>query len=94
MEILKNIIGDKIEDIYSQCERTGSELNSYECAEAIIDILLAHNLLDDEALSILVIKECIDDIYGQDCAYYNVDGFKIAENIYDRGFRLCHEKKE
>ena len=93
MEMLKILIGDTIEEHYSLCESTGSEFNSYKCSETIIDLLLANNLIDEERLSIVEIKECIDDTFGQDCAYYNIDGFKIAKKIYDRGFRLCREKK-
>ena len=93
MEQLKIMIGDIIEERYSQCERTGSELNSFNCAGEIVDFLVANNLLKEEQLALIEIKECIDDAFGQDCAYYNIDGFKIAKNIYDRGFRLCHEKR-
>lgn len=33
------------------------------------------------------IKDCIDSVYGSDCAYYGVDGFAIAEALYDAGYR-------
>ena len=36
---------------------------------------------------IIEIKECIDAVYGQDCAYYDVDGFAIANEIYNAGYR-------
>lgn len=36
---------------------------------------------------ILDIKDCIDNTYGCDCAYYDVDGFAIANEIYKRGYR-------
>lgn len=32
------------------------------------------------------IKDCIDSVYGSDCAYYGVDGFAIAEALYDAGY--------
>lgn len=40
---------------------------------------------------IIEIKECIDEVYGQDCAYYDVDGFAIAEEIYNAGYRKQSE---
>lgn len=47
---------------------------------------------------IIEIKECIDEVYGQDCAYYDVDGFAIANEIYDAGYRklpcLCNQEKD
>lgn len=36
---------------------------------------------------IVEIKECIDAVYGADCAYYDVDGFAIADKIYNAGYR-------
>ena len=36
---------------------------------------------------IIEIKECIDAVYGADCAYFDVDGFAIAEEIYNAGYR-------
>lgn len=36
---------------------------------------------------ILDIKDCVDSTYGCDCAYYDVDGFAIAEEIYKRDYR-------
>lgn len=36
---------------------------------------------------IIGIKECIDAVYGADCAYYDVDGFAIANEIYNAGYR-------
>lgn len=36
---------------------------------------------------IIEIKECIDSVYGADCAYFDVDGFAIANKIYDAGYR-------
>ena len=36
---------------------------------------------------IIEIKECIDNVYGADCAYYDVDGFAIANEIYSKGYR-------
>lgn len=36
---------------------------------------------------IIGIKECIDAVYGADCAYYDVDGFAIANEIYTAGYR-------
>lgn len=33
------------------------------------------------------IKDCIDSVYGCDCAYYGVDGFAIAEAIHGEGYR-------
>ncbi len=40
---------------------------------------------------IIEIKECIDEVYGQDCAYYDVDGFAIANEIYNAGYRKASE---
>ena len=39
-----------------------------------------------EEKQIIEIKECIDNVYGVDCAYYNVDGFAIAHEIYQAGY--------
>ena len=36
---------------------------------------------------IIEIKECIDAVYGADCAYFDVDGFAIADEIYNAGYR-------
>lgn len=36
---------------------------------------------------IIEIKECIDSVYGADCAYFDVDGFAIANEIYNAGYR-------
>lgn len=36
---------------------------------------------------IIEIKECIDAVYGADCAYFDVDGFAIANEIYNAGYR-------
>lgn len=36
---------------------------------------------------IIEMKECIDSVYGADCAYYGVDGFAIANEIYNAGYR-------
>lgn len=33
------------------------------------------------------IKDCIDNVYGCDCAYYGVDGLAIAETLYNAGYR-------
>lgn len=33
------------------------------------------------------IKDAIDSVYGCDCAYYGVEGFAIAEALYDAGYR-------
>jgi hypothetical protein len=40
---------------------------------------------------IIEIKECIDFVYGADCAYYGVDGFAIANEIYNAGYRKQSE---
>jgi hypothetical protein len=40
---------------------------------------------------IIEIKECIDAVYGQDCAYYDVDGFAIANEIYNAGYRKASD---
>ena len=36
---------------------------------------------------IIEIKECIDAVYGADCAYFDVDGFAIANEVYNTGYR-------
>ena len=36
---------------------------------------------------VIKIKEHIDAVYGADCAYYNVDGFAIAEELDNAGYR-------
>ena len=41
----------------------------------------------DKEKQIIEIKECIDEIYGADCAYYGVDGFAIANEIYEANYR-------
>lgn len=33
------------------------------------------------------IKDCIDGVYGCDCAYFGVDGLAIADAIYKAGYR-------
>ena len=33
------------------------------------------------------IKDCIDSVYGCDCAYFGVDGLAIAAAIYNAGYR-------
>ena len=33
------------------------------------------------------IKDCIDSLYGCDCAYYGVEGLAIAETLYNAGYR-------
>lgn len=93
MEFIKNLLGDKLNEYYSKCESTGSEFNPYICGELIFDMLTAYNLLDNKTVSLLEIKECIDDGFGADCSYYNIDAFEIAKHIYDKGFRLCRENK-
>jgi DNA-directed RNA polymerase subunit RPC12/RpoP len=40
---------------------------------------------------IIEIKECIDNVYGADCAYFDVDGFAIANEIYSKGYRRQSE---
>lgn len=40
---------------------------------------------------IIEIKECIDSVYGADCAYFDVDGFAIADKIYNAGYRKQSE---
>ena len=40
----------------------------------------------DKEQQIIEIKECIDAVYGADCAYYDVDGFAIANEIYNKGY--------
>ena len=40
------------------------------------------------------IKECIDAVYGADCAYFDVDGFAIADEIYNAGYRKASEVAE
>lgn len=40
---------------------------------------------------IVEIKECIDAVYGADCAYFDVDGFAIADKIYNAGYRKQKE---
>ena len=37
------------------------------------------------------IKDCIDNVYGSDCAYYGVDGFAIAAALYKAGYRKQSE---
>ena len=36
---------------------------------------------------VIKIKEHIDAVYGADCAYYNVDGFAIADELDNAGYR-------
>ena len=45
----------------------------------------------DKQKQIEEIKECIDAVYGADCAYYDVDGFAIANEIYNSGYRKHSE---
>lgn len=37
------------------------------------------------------IKDCIDSVYGSDCAYYGVDGLAIAAALYKAGCRFQRE---
>ena len=41
---------------------------------------------------VIQIKECIDAVYGAACEYYDIDGFAIADEIYEAGFRKQSEK--
>ena len=36
---------------------------------------------------VIQIKEHIDNVYGIDCAYFNVDGFAIADELDNVGYR-------
>ena len=36
---------------------------------------------------VIEIKEHIDAVYGADCAYYDVDGFAIADELDNAGYR-------
>ena len=45
----------------------------------------------DRQKQIIEIKECVDAVYGADCAYYDVDGFAIAEEVYKAGYRKQSE---
>lgn len=40
---------------------------------------------------IMEIKDCIDNAYGVDCAYFGVDGFAIASSLYKAGYRKQKE---
>lgn len=40
---------------------------------------------------IMEIKDCIDNVYGVDCAYFGVDGFAIARSLYKAGYRKQSE---
>lgn len=35
---------------------------------------------------LLELKDCIDAVYGSDCAYFDVPGDLIAKEIQSRGF--------
>ncbi len=37
------------------------------------------------------LKDCIDSLYGCDCAYYGVEGLAIAEALYNAGYRKQSE---
>jgi ribosomal protein S27AE len=37
------------------------------------------------------IKDCIDSVYGCDCAYFGVDGLAIADALYNAGYRKQSE---
>lgn len=39
------------------------------------------------------IKDCIDSVYGCDCAYFNVDGLAIAAALYNEDYRKQSEGK-
>lgn len=41
--------------------------------------------------SIFEIKECIDAVCGADCAYFDIDGFAIANEIYKANYRKASE---
>ena len=43
---------------------------------------------------IFEIKDCIDAVYGADCAYFDVDGFAIANEIYKKGYRKASDVAE
>ena len=40
---------------------------------------------------VIKIKEHIDAVYGADCAYYNVDGFAIADELDNAGYRIASD---
>ena len=44
--------------------------------------------------SIFEIKECIDAVCGADCAYFDIDGFAIANEIYKANYRKASEVAE
>lgn len=48
----------------------------------------------DKEKQIIEIKECVDNVYGADCAYFDVDGFAIANEIYNAGYRRQSETAE
>ena len=37
------------------------------------------------------IKDCIDSVYGCDCAYYGVEGMAIAQALVNAGYRKQSE---
>ena len=43
--------------------------------------------MTDREKQIEEIKDTIDSVYGCDCAYYGVEGFAIAEALYNAGYR-------
>ena len=43
---------------------------------------------------IFEIKDCIDAVCGADCAYFDIDGFAIANEIYKKGYRKASDVAE
>lgn len=49
--------------------------------------------MTDKQKQIEKIKDTIDSVYGCDCAYYGVEGFAIAEALYNAGYRKQDESE-
>lgn len=43
--------------------------------------------MTDKEKQIEEIKDTIDSVYGCDCDYYGVEGFAIADALYEAGYR-------
>lgn len=94
--MLKGERDDKMKDIKELakelCDKSSCHRKCHDTDYCIVEDeaeLLISQSKDIE--QIIEIKECIDAVYGQDCAYYDVDGFAIATEIYNAGWRKQSE---
>ena len=71
---------------------TYSQLISEETFEKMAYALVENGaVIYEKPRQIEEIKDCIDSVYGCDCAYYGVDGIAIATVLAEQGYRKASE---